>query len=187
MKRLFPVLLLLLFSSCATVKPPLSTPEFVNLDRFMGEWFVIATIPWAVEKNNVATRDIYRPLGGDRIEVTYAFRKGSLDAPEQEWKAKAWVVNKTTNAEWKVQFFWPLSLPYIITDLDPDYEWVVIGHPSRDYLWIMSRNPTLPRETLGEIIQRVEAQAFDPARIQTVPQLPGQEAQPVLDLLKTKP
>lgn len=166
------------------MKEPLQTPSHVDLDRFMGEWYVIATIPWFIEKDNVATRDIYRPLDDDTIEVTYAFRKKSLDAPDKEWKAKAWVVNEETNAEWKVQFVWPFSLPYIITDLDEEYRWVVIGHPSRDYLWIMAREKTLPPPTLEAIVRRVEAQSFDPARIMTVPQLPGQEAEPVREAIR---
>jgi len=163
---------------------PLETPDYVDLDRFMGEWHVIAVIPWFVEKNNVATRDIYKRLPNGDIKVTYAFKKKSLDAPDQEWNAKAWVVNKETNAEWRVQFIWPFSLPYIITNLDPDYQWVVIGHPSRDFLWIMAPEKTMPKKTLAHVIEKVKAQGFDPARIVTVPQIPGQESLPVTQFLE---
>ena len=73
------------------------------------------------------------------MDNTYVFRRGSFDAPEEEWHGIAWVHDTSSNAHWKVRFIWPFSVDYLIIDLDPDYRWLAVGHPSRDYFWILAR------------------------------------------------
>jgi apolipoprotein D and lipocalin family protein len=85
------------------------------------------------------------------------------------------VVNKQTNAEWRVKFLGGLiSAPYQVLDLDPDYQWTVVGHPSRNYGWIMAREKTMPDSTYNAILKRLAAQGYDPSRFQKVPQLPSE-------------
>ncbi|MFZ9965332.1 MAG: lipocalin family protein, partial [Terrimicrobiaceae bacterium] len=117
------VLATLALAACSTAPklPPLRTVDHVDLGRFMGDWYVIGTIPWIVEKNNVGTMDIYKLRPDGKIDITYAFHKKSLDAPRREMKAVARVVNTRTNAEWRVQFLWPFEAPFLVIDLSPDY------------------------------------------------------------------
>jgi len=151
-------------------KPPLRTVAHVDLGRFMGDWYVIAIIPWFFEKNNVGTMDIYRMLPDGRIEVTYRYHRKSLDAPPKELKGTARVVNTSTNAEWKVRLIWPFEAPFLIIDLAEDYRFTVIGHPSRDLVWIMSRNPHLNATDFEGILERLKGQGYDVERIKKVPQ-----------------
>jgi len=153
-------------------KPPLRTVSHVDLPRFMGDWYVIGMIPWIVEKDNVGTMDVYTPRPDGRIDVRYVFHKKSLDAPRQEMRAVATVIDKKTNAEWAVQFLWPFKAPYLVIDLSPDYRHTVIGHPSRNLVWIMSRQRSMSEVDYNAILQRLSEQGYDISRIVRVPQKP---------------
>ena len=150
--------------------PPLKTVPHVDLQRYVGDWYVIANIPYSLENGKVGTFDRYAMRPDGKMDNVYYFRRGSLDAPLEKWSGVAWVHNKETNAEWRVQFIWPLRVPYLIIDLDPDYQWSVIGYPSRKLAWVLSRKPNLDEATYQGILKRLEAQGYDPKLIAKVPQ-----------------
>jgi apolipoprotein D and lipocalin family protein len=104
------------------------------------------------------------------MDNIFLFRRGSLDAPLEQWKGVAWVHNKSTNAEWRVQFVWPLRVPYLIIDLDPDYQWSVIGYPNRKLAWVLSRKPVLDEATYRGILERMAQQGYDTRLLVKVPQ-----------------
>lgn len=151
---------------------PLQTVPHVDLDRFMGDWYVIAIIPWFFERNNVGTMDIYEARPDGKIDIRYVFHKKSLEAPRKEMKAVARVLNRETNAEWRVQFLWPFEAPFLIIDLSDDYGYTVIGHPSRDLLWIMARKPVMAEGDYENVLRRLTGQGYDTSRIVKVPQHP---------------
>jgi len=161
-------LMLSLLASCA--QPPLKTVPKLDLPRFMGDWYVFAHIPYSLEKGKVGTLDRYALRPDGRIQNSYLFRRGSLDAPLEEWKGVAWVHNKTTQAEWRVQFIWPFRVPFLVIDLDKDYQWAVIGYPSRKLGWVLTRNTTLDEKTYQSILKRMQQQGYDPAQLVKVPQ-----------------
>ena len=169
-----PILLLslALLGACSTApKPaPLQTVAHVDLDRYMGDWYVHGTIPWFVEKNNVGTMDIYKMRPDGKIDITYAFHKKTLDAPRQEMKAVGRVFNTRTNAEWRVQFLWPFEAPFLVIDLTPDYQWTTIGYPDRSLIWIMSRSPEVSEKDYARALEAAAAQGYDLSRIVRVPQ-----------------
>ena len=168
----FSMLAFLGLSGCATTasKPPLKTVDHVDLGRFMGDWYVIGTIPWVVEKNNVGTMDIYQMRPDGRIAITYAFHKKELSAPRQEMHAVGTILDKTSHARWGVQFLWPFQAPYLVIDLAPDYSTTIIGYPSRDLIWIMARTPTLSETTYQSLLQKAADQGYDISLIVKVPQ-----------------
>lgn len=172
MRLLLIVLLFGTLAGCATSPklPPLRTVDKVDLPRFMGDWYVIGTIPWFVEKDNVGTMDIYSMRPDGTIDIRYVFHKKTLDAPRQEMKATARVENRKTNAEWSVQFIWPFRAPYLVVYLSPDYRHTAIGYPSRDLLWIMSREPRMSDADFDKIVAELAKQGYDPKRIVRVPQ-----------------
>lgn len=162
-------LLCALLGGCAS-RPPLTTVPYVDLQRMEGTWYVIANIPYWLEEGKVATADRYRLRPDGRMDNVYVFRRGSFDAPEEEWHGVAWVHDTTTNAHWKVRFLWPFSADYLVIDLDPGYRWLAVGHPSRDYFWILSRERHIDPALRAAIVARAAAQGYDPARIADVPQ-----------------
>ena len=98
-----------------------------------------------------------RPDG--KIDVVNSCRD-EHDGSLREAKGRAWVVDKNSNAQLKVSFFWPFRGDYWIIDLGRDYEYAVVGTPNRRYLWILSRTPEMDPDILEKIIQNVEKQGF---------------------------
>ncbi len=165
----------LIASFAAMAKPPqapLHTVQHVDLNRYMGDWRVIANIPYFAEKGCYDSIESYALRSDGRINNWFTYRKNSFDAPQKTITALAHVKNKTTNAEWNVRFFGVISTAYLVLDLDPNYQWTVVGHPSRNYGWIMARTKTMPDSTYRAILKRLEAQGYDPSRFKKVPQSP---------------
>lgn len=158
--------------SCSTTMkhPPLQTVPHVDLPRYMGDWYVIAHLPYSLEKGKVGTIDRYELLPDGKIANTFLFRRENLDAPLEQWKARAWVHNQKTNAEWRVQFIWPLRTPYLVLDLDEDYQWSAVGHPKRKLGWVLSKSPTLDEATYQGILKRLGKQGYDTSKFEKVPQ-----------------
>lgn len=164
--------LAVLLSSCATSPstPPLKTVPKLDLPRFMGDWYVFAHIPYSLEQGKVGTLDRYALRPDGRIQNSFLFRRASLDAPLEEWKGVAWVHDKTSKAEWRVQFLWPFRVPFLVIDLDPDYQWAVIGYPSRKLGWVLSRKTTLDEATYRGILKRMEQQGYNTSHLTKVAQ-----------------
>jgi len=163
----------LLGTGCSTIPakhPPLRTVAHVDLPRFMGPWYVIGTIPWVVEKNNVGTMDVYKARPDGKIDITYVFHRKELSAKREEMHAVCTVLDRKSNARWGVQFLWPFQAPYHVIDLAPDYSTTIIGYPSRDLIWIMARTPTLPETTYQSLLKKAAAQGYETSRIVKVPQ-----------------
>ena len=164
-------------AGCASVNQPLETVPHVDLSRYMGDWNVIANIPYFAEKNCVDSVESYALRSDGKIDNWFACRDKSFDAPLKR-KASALITVKDTasNAVWSVKFFKVISVSYLILDLDANYQWAVVGHPSRRYGWIFARGKTLPDTTYRQILQRLERQGYDTARFTKVPQSPGNDA-----------
>jgi apolipoprotein D and lipocalin family protein len=162
-------------AGCATApKPaPLRTVAHVDLNRYMGNWYVIANIPYFLENGKVASYDTYSPRADGRMNNIFTFRKDSFTSPEKSWHGVAWVVNKESNAEWKVRFLWPFSTTYLVLELDPDYRWAVVATPGHKLLWVLARGRSLDVATYAEILQRVQAQGYDVKLVKKVPQPTG--------------
>src|ERR1700761_2940574 len=142
-----------LLAGCTAVKEPLRTVSHVDLPRYMGDWYVIANIPYFAEKDCFDSIESYALRPDGDIDNWFTCRKKSFDAPTQRLvNARAHVVDRPPNATWRVRFFKLISVKYLILDLDPDYQWVMVGHPSRRYGWIMARSKTLPDATYAAIL-----------------------------------
>jgi apolipoprotein D and lipocalin family protein len=158
-------------SGCASMQQPLRPVSHVDLQRYMGDWFVIANIPYFAEKNCVDSIESYALRTDGRIDNWFTCRKKSFDAPmKRRASAVATVTDKQGNAEWTVRFFKIVPVKYVILDLDPDYRWVAVGHPSRRYGWIMARSKTLDDPTYRAILARLAGQGYDPDKFRLVPQ-----------------
>jgi apolipoprotein D and lipocalin family protein len=145
--------------------PPLQTVQQVELDRYMGTWYEIASFPQRFQKGCVASMATYSLRKDGKVEVLNQCRDKTLDGKLRSAKGSAWVIDKKTNAKLKVSFFWPFSGDYWIIDLGPDYEYAVVGHPKRTYLWILCRNRQMDPGTYEAILQRLQAQGYDLSRL----------------------
>ncbi len=156
--------------SCQTIanaETPLKTVDHVDIDRYMGEWFEIASFPQWFSRNCFNTTAQYTLRDDGRVDVLNECHKGSPTGDISRAKGIARVVNKETNAELKVSFFWPFSGDYWIIDLGENYEFAVVSEPHRSTLWILSRSPEIPRETLDRILDRLKnVHKFDLSKLQ---------------------
>jgi apolipoprotein D and lipocalin family protein len=163
-------------SGCAANSlPPLEAMDRrVDLERFMGDWYVIgfipSTIPFFSEEGAHNSVESYRLTDEGVIETTYTFRKGRFEGPEKRFTPKGWVHDQETNAEWRMQFLWPFKSAYLIVYLDDNYKKTIIGVPTRKYVWIMSRDPDVSDAKYQELLDRVAAAGYDTERVQRVPQ-----------------
>jgi len=145
---------------------PLQVVPSVDLERYLGTWYEIATIPQRFQKGCVGVTARYTLRNDGDIDVVNTCRKQTLDGEVRTAHGKAWVVDRATNAKLKVRFFWPFSGDYWIIGLDEDYRWAVVGHPDRTYLWILSRTPQMDGALYDELLRRIAAQGYDLGKIQ---------------------
>ncbi len=145
--------------------PPLETVPRVDLARYVGTWYEIASFPQSFQKGCVATTATYAIRADGDVDVLNRCRKDALDGKEKSALGRARVVDRATNAKLEVSFFRPFWGDYWIVDLGAGYDWAVVGHPGRDYLWILSRAPTMPEATYAGILERLQAQGYDTTRL----------------------
>ena len=157
--------LALVVCSCAGTAgsdSPLTVVDTVDLSRYLGKWYEIASYPAWFQKGCTGSTAEYSLRPDSKIQVVNRCHKGSLDGPLKESTGKAEVVDTATNAKLKVWFFWPFKGNYWIIDLNPDYQWAVVGEPSRKYLWILSRKPTMDEAVYQSILGRLPQKGYDP-------------------------
>ena len=145
-----------------TLFPPLETVSAVDIDRYAGKWYEIAKYPVVFENGCVDVTAEYTVLEDGTVRVVNTC--GSTDGGSRDIVGSATVTDPSTNAKLRVSFFGPLfGAPYWIIELDEDYQYAVVGDPSREFLWILSRTPSLDDATLSGILDRLPDRGYDPA------------------------
>lgn len=186
MRRLAPqivfALLLALLAGCASTggaaMAPLRTDATVDLDRYMGRWWVIAHVPYFAERGKVAAADVYALREDGRITNTYVYRK-DFDRPEKAMNGVASVVPGTNNAQWRIAFLGGLvKADYLVMEVAPDYSWALIGHPKRKLAWIFAREPRMDEAQYQRLRARFADWGYDPSTLVRVPQSADQRGQP---------
>ncbi len=143
----------------------LSTVPSVELNRYMGKWYEIARYPNRFQKQCMADTTAQYSLREDgKVTVLNSCRKSGGELSQA--RATARVVDKKSNAKLKVTFFWPFSGDYWIIGLDPEYRWVVVGEPSRKYLWILSREPHMSDADYNKALEIIREKGYDQNRLQ---------------------
>jgi apolipoprotein D and lipocalin family protein len=161
--------LLILFSMVFFVacphNPSLNIVPGVDLKRYTGIWYEIASYPTSFQKGCIGTKATYSLRDDGDIDVLNQCYKKGFDADIASAKGKAWVVDKSTNAKLKVRFFWPFWGSYWIIDLGKNYDYAVVGHPSRKYLWVLSRTPQMDDVLYYDILGRITQQGYDTSKL----------------------
>lgn len=145
--------------------PALVTVPRVELDRYLGTWFEIASYPQRFQKDCTATTAHYSLDDDGDILVRNSCNKLTLDGKLDVARGRARVVDTTTNAKLEVSFFRPFWGDYWIIDLGEDYEYAVVGHPSREYLWVLSRTRAMDPALYDQILARLVGQGYDTSRL----------------------
>lgn len=164
---LLSILLFCLFFcfSCSNTLAPLGTVENVDLEKYTGKWYEIASFPQRFQEGCHCTTADYTVSEKGFIIVKNRCNKDAVDGAENYIEGKAFVKKNTGNAKLKVQFFWPFRGKYWIIDLAEDYSYAVVGHPNRKYLWVLSRSPIMEDTVYSSISNRLKAKDFDVSKL----------------------
>ncbi|WP_045770529.1 lipocalin family protein [Xanthomonas albilineans] len=155
------VLLLGILAPASTVRAKSPGPEQeaarppIDLQRFMGRWYVIAHIPYFAERGHVASSDEYTLKDNGKIAVRYKYRKG-FDEPLKEITSRATVNAGTGNRRWTTWFFAVLPTKYRILEVAPDYSWALIDYPGRDLAWVFARSPDMSHKQYRELVDKMD-------------------------------
>jgi apolipoprotein D and lipocalin family protein len=164
------LVLLPFIGACASKGPEMKTVDYVDLERFMGDWYVIANIPTFLEKGAHNAVESYALNDDGTIATSFVFRADSFDGEEKRYQPKGFVRDTESNAEWGMRFIWPIKADYRIVYLDENYTQTVIARQKRDFVWIMAREPNISDEEYDKLVDFVESIGYDISKIERVPQ-----------------
>lgn len=177
--RFLPIALLCLLVglSACSVMPSKDFPREhdVNINRYMGPWYVIAHIPPSATSDSYNSIERYTHGKNNKINVDFTYREGSFDGEKQTMQPTGFVIPDSGNAVWAMQFFWPLKMQYVISYVDADYQTTIVAREKRDYVWIMARTPQIDDGTYQALVKRVKALGYDTSQLRRVPQQPLSE------------
>lgn len=160
----------LVLAGCAAKGPEMKTVSYVDLERFMGDWYVIANIPTFLEKGAHNAVETYALDDDGTIDTTFTYREDSFDGPEKRYNPRGFVLDTSTNARWGMRFLWPIKSDYRIVYLDEEYSRTVIARQKRDFVWIMAREPNIPDDEYDKLVELVRSIGYDVSNLERVPQ-----------------
>lgn len=146
--------------------PPLTVGD-VDLERYQGTWYELARLPMFFQRKCVQSQAEYRLRDDGRIAVTN--RCLTLDGERQVATGEAWpqVPGETDKLwvrfdNWFSELFPTLTRgEYWILYLDEGYQTAVVGHPDREYLWLLSRTPEVSPETQARLLAVAHDRGYD--------------------------
>ena len=141
----------------------------VELQRYMGPWFIVGAIGLGLEKGAHNAVETYTLNPDGTIATVFQYRKDAFDGELETKVTRAWVVDDD-NAQWKVRTFWPLKQQYLIAHLEPDYSAAIVARERRDYVWILSRDPRIDEGRYQAYLRRIEAMGYDMSKFSRYPQ-----------------
>jgi apolipoprotein D and lipocalin family protein len=157
-------------NSYASDLSPIKPVASVDLSRFTGEWYVLATIPTRFEKSAYNAVETYRLQADGNVDTTFRFRNGAFDSPVKTIHSTGYIKEGTGNAVWGVQVFWPIKAQYIVAYLKEDYSQTIVARDARDYTWVMARTPAISQADYDALVLRVVSLGYPRASIRKVPQ-----------------
>lgn len=175
-KFVVPYLISTVWKFITTPKPekiftPLKTPKKVNIQKYMGSWYVIASIPYPLEKD--AHNAIEHYSWNDKsqeVEMDLTFNKDHFDGEKVQITQQAFIRNRRTNAEWRIKTEKSSTYPYVIMDLAHDYSYAVVGLPKREHVWILARETYMEDGLYNTLKGRIKSEGFNVELLQKVPQ-----------------
>ena len=165
--------------SCAA-HPPQAQVEGLDLDRFMGDWYVQAHIPVGSERTAFNGVESYALDENGKILTSYVFRDGAFDG-DLEVMEPVGFVSKDSNSKWGMQVIWPFKAEYLVSYLDADYTETIIARTKRDYVWVMTRDAEISDERMAALEAQVAELGYDVSELRRVPQQWPDPGHPVTD------
>ena len=129
----------------------------------MGKWYEIARIETSFQRGKFDSQADYVLLDDGTVSIT----NSAIDKYGNRTKAtaKGYAPDPNNPSKLRISFFRPFYADYLILALDPNYQWALVGGSGKDYLWILSRTPTLPKDTINQIIETAKKLKFDTSKL----------------------
>ena len=156
-------------TGCSMQQTKVPVVDHVDIDKFMGDWYVIAHIPTFIEKIAYNAVETYALNADGTIATTFTFNKGGFDGPQKIYRPKGFVVPNTGNAEWGMQFIWPIKAQYKISYLDSSYTNTIIARDALDYVWLMSRDKNLSEAEIIKFTELIKSMGYNVDNVRRVP------------------
>ncbi|MFZ6820236.1 lipocalin family protein [Undibacterium sp. Ji22W] len=153
-----------LLVACNENYAPMETVKQVELNRYLGKWYQVAYIPNSFQSMCVADTQAEYQL--DDTDVRVINRCRTKDGSVEQANGIAKLVENSNNAKLRVSFFRPFYGNYWVLDLDSNYQWVLVGEPSRKYGWILSRTPQLDSALQKSILDKAETLGYQRSQFQ---------------------
>lgn len=139
-----------------------STVASLDVERFMGRWYEIARYDHKFERDMTNVTATYTLQDDGKIQV---LNEGMKDGVHKTAEGRAKQPDPGDPGKLKVSFFLWFYADYYVLELDPEYRYVLIGSSSDKYLWIMSREKTLPDGVLDELLANLEQRGYDTGKL----------------------
>ncbi len=157
------------FFGCSS-QPPMPTVDYVDINRFMGDWYVIANIPTFIETEAHNAIESYRLNEDGTVATTFSFNDGGFNGQKKVYQPKGFILDTNSNAIWGMRFIWPIKADYRVVYLDDNYSQTIIGRNKRDYVWVMARSPVISDEDYKRLVQVINDLGYDTNKLRKVPQ-----------------
>ena len=168
--------LLATLAACSSTKPLQSAAQ-VDIERFGGEWYVIANIPYFMERNRVASKTIYERTGPTTFNDIFVSKRGSFDAQSKRVAGKLKSISDD-HTQWQARFYWVLNSQFSVLDIDPEHQIMLLGVASRELGWVFAREPKISAADYAKAMATFAEFGYDTSLFSKVPQFPEQLGQP---------
>jgi len=128
--------------------------------KYLGRWYEIARLDYRFEKGLDHVMANYSTEDSDTIRVD---NKG-FDPKKGEWKesiGKAKPVGNGGDGRLKVSFFGPFYSGYNVIAVDAHYRYALVAGNNLNYLWLLSRDKTMPRSIRDRYLRRAGRLGYD--------------------------
>ena len=160
MKNIILIAMMVLLGGCLGMPQSVTPVNNFELDRYLGTWYEVARLDHSFERGLSQVSAEYRLKEDGGVQV---INRG-FNRQEQQWQeaqGKAYFVQSPSQGYLKVSFFGPFYGSYVVFELDPDYQYAFVSGPDTDYLWLLSRTPTVPDDVMTRFVALSKEKGFD--------------------------
>lgn len=150
--------------------PPPPTVSYVDIDAFMGRWYVIATTPGVRHRNSQNALKDMQQLDDGSIRIESYMLTGDEEPEWKMYEGSARIRNIRTNAEWEISYTWPIRTNFRILYLSDNYDLVLMGDERRNSIRLMAREQSIPDHRFSDMMIQAQNLGYDISRIRKVPQ-----------------
>ena len=156
---------------CSSEPTVLKAVESIDVDQFMGEWYVISNIAYFAENNKVGSKTTYLRAPDNTYQDIFESKDGSFNNETDKLIGSIKSTN-VSNSKWESTFYWVIRFKFEVLEIDEDYQIVLLGHKSRDYGWVMARDKSISDEDYDKAMQTFKNNGYDTEKFGKVPQFP---------------